>query len=200
MHDDERASDTELAAAVARGDAAAFEQLVARYGTDVWNFATRWCADRQQVPDLVQEVWIKVWHGAAGFRGDARLRTWLFAIVHRTGVDFARHDERRPRTVALPDPDRTDADLGAIAGPEDGVAERDRLRRALALIPPGHRTAILLRHLLAMPYPEIAEVCGVSEANARSWVARGRVALTRLLAVPDTVESADVPAGRVPLS
>ena len=79
--------DQALMASVKRGDRQAFESLYSRHGPPILRFLYRLCADRALAEDLTQDVFLKVWHAAAGWRPIGRVSTWLFQIANpRTGA------------------------------------------------------------------------------------------------------------------
>ena len=83
--------ENDLIARARVGDRAAFGELVRRHRDAVYRFATRWVSDPDYALDIAQETFVRAFKGLEGYRGDARLRTWLFSIA----LNVARSSARR---------------------------------------------------------------------------------------------------------
>ena len=89
----DRLSDHVLVHNAALGDADAFEQIVARDGPEMFRYARNMLSDHGAAEEVVQDAFVAAWKGLDTFRGDAKLRTWLFSMVSHKVVDH-----RPPRT------------------------------------------------------------------------------------------------------
>src|SRR5205823_11615563 len=96
MRDTGRASDIELLRSHVAGDADAFGELVRRHRDRVWAVAMRVLRDPQEAEDAVQDAFLAALRGAAGFRGEAAVTTWLHRITLNASLDRVR---RRKPTV-----------------------------------------------------------------------------------------------------
>jgi RNA polymerase sigma-70 factor (ECF subfamily) len=89
-------SDEALVALTGRGDDRALAELYDRHGRVAFGLALRVLRESALAEDAVQEAFLAVWRGAAGYlaeRGSAR--TWLLTLVHRRAVDLVRREARR---------------------------------------------------------------------------------------------------------
>jgi RNA polymerase sigma-70 factor (ECF subfamily) len=93
---------------VGQGDALACRALVARHLPRIVGFAGRLLGDRSEAEDVAQEVFMRVWTHAAGWRPEARVTTWL----HRVAINLCA-DRRKGRRAVPP------ASLDAVAEPVD---------------------------------------------------------------------------------
>ncbi|HSW01137.1 MAG TPA: RNA polymerase sigma factor [Sedimentisphaerales bacterium] len=140
----EISTEPDLAVQFRRGDDSAFDRIVARHSAEVAALANRLLGWPGDVDDVVQEVFIAAFLGLRKFRGQCRLRTWLFAIT----VNKCRSWRlRRRRLLSLAKVD----DPEAIAGPDPGSdkAAMDeetftRVRRAVQALPRKYREVIVL--------------------------------------------------------
>ena len=90
--------DRTLVAAVAAGDQRALETLYQRHGSACFGYLLRRLdGDRPAAEDLLQDLMLAAWRGAAAFRGDSEVRTWLLGIAHHLWLQELRHRSRRPR-------------------------------------------------------------------------------------------------------
>src|SRR5215471_691977 len=91
-------TETELIAAVLRGDAASFEPLVQKYSPRVFATARRYARLESEVEDVVQEVWLKAFQKLNSFRGEAPFEHWLMRLDVRTSYDCLRRRHRNRET------------------------------------------------------------------------------------------------------
>lgn len=171
------------------GDVLGFEQIVRHYSGMVFSLAAR-LVGPTEAEDVVQETFLRAWHGLERFRSESSLKTWLYAIaLNRARV---RHGTlARLRAVFTPGRTRGDdafASLDDAAAPALSPEEnalladrRRRLRAALHTLPDEFRVAVVLRDLEELSYEEIAEVLGVPIGTVRSRLARGRAQLKERL-------------------
>jgi RNA polymerase sigma-70 factor (ECF subfamily) len=92
-------SDEALACRAARGDEAAFEQLVIRHQDKLYTLALRVTLSEADAYDCVQEGLIAAWRALPRFRGDARFSTWMYRIVVRKAYDAIDRRKRTPEPV-----------------------------------------------------------------------------------------------------
>jgi RNA polymerase sigma-70 factor (ECF subfamily) len=200
--------DQRLLSALQAGDELAYEQLIQRFQTPVYNLAYRLLGDQADASDVLQEVFLKVFRNVSHFRGDSSLRTWLYRIAvnesHNRRRWLFRH--RRGETGiedAFDDSDVRDKPLMDTGEtPFDFTMNREAqilLEEGLAAINPVFRAVLVLREIEEMSYEEIAGVLEVSIGTVKSRIVRGREALRRYIAsrlnpapsmqlVPGTVE------------
>jgi RNA polymerase sigma-70 factor (ECF subfamily) len=163
-------SDQHLLAQTARGDQAAFEELYERFELPVYNYLLRLVCEQAVAEDLLQEVFMAVWNGAGGFRGQAQVRTWIFHIAHNQAVSWLRSHRSN---VAYDD----STGLYAQDDPEREAMENwrnDHLRRAVSRLNPSLRAVVELAFFNELSYTEIAAVvsCPVGTVKSRMSSAR----------------------------
>ncbi len=128
----------------------------------------------RDVDDLVQETFIAVFRALPGFRGDAKLSTWIDRIAVR--VVFGHLRKKRP-SVSL---DAIGEVIAPIADVDDRAAARDGLRRlytVLGRLAPEARIAFVLFAIDGRSIAEVAAVIGTTTVTAklRIWRARREV-------------------------
>ena len=165
--------DAELMHRWRRGDAAAFAALVDRWQQPVGRFLLRLVGRPDRVPDLCQEVFLRVLRAAPRYREAGRFSTWLFQIALNVARDAGRRGRHAPEPLAdVPGDDATDE-----------ACERRELARAVACavaeLPPPQREVLALRHDQGMSFEEMARVLGTPATTLKS---RFAAALHRLRA------------------
>lgn len=131
--------------------------------------------------DLTQETFLKAERTRARYRGEASVKTWLFAIALNLARDHFRAAARRGIVSDLKAAEGLpSADLGAeLAAMQKEMATC--IGRYVLQLPATQREAVALHDIGGLDHAQIARHLGVSEGNARVLVHRGRSALRRLL-------------------
>lgn len=168
------------------GDLDAFNSVVEHYQTAVYNVCLRMLAGRETAEDVTQETFLLAYRAIGGFRG-GNLRAWLLRIASNACYDEIRRQARRPAQSldAYPDPPAVyPISQPGWAEPESAALQnelRREIERAISLLPPDQRLAIILCDVQGMRYEEIAEVMRSSTGTVTSRVSRGRAKLRESL-------------------
>ncbi|HSL77905.1 MAG TPA: sigma-70 family RNA polymerase sigma factor [Candidatus Limnocylindrales bacterium] len=171
----------------------AFDALVIAHQDRLYTIALRMLGDTGDAEEATQDALVRAYRALASY-DDARirelhLRGWLTTIVlNRCRSVGARRATRGPRPVSI------DAEASAsrpVVEPEavgetgpsavaERHAERDRWAARLGALPAHYRTAVILRHVDGLSYPEAAAVLGRPEGTVKAQVHRG-IALLRTM-------------------
>jgi RNA polymerase sigma-70 factor (ECF subfamily) len=169
---DDDAQDRALLDAHVAGDRDAFTTLVRRHQDRLWAVALRTLGDREDAADALQEALISAYRSAGGYRGDAKVTTWLHRIVVNACLDRIRRNKVRP-TVPMPDD-------GGPVDPHDRLGDREtamEIEAALATLPEEQRAALVLVDVQGLPVDDAAAALGVPSGTVKSRCARGRARL-----------------------
>ena len=172
----DRLSDETLLAGLGSGDADAAAAFVRRFQSRVYGLALTMLHDPGLAEEAAQEAFVRAWRYAGTYDARrARVSTWLLTIARNVALDRARLRSATPL-----DPDAVLAQLDA-AEPSAGLdlAERDRLRAALAELPADQRRALVLAAYGGRTAREIAESDGLPLGTVKTRI---RTAMTRLRA------------------
>ena len=176
-----------------RGEAAAFERLVAEHTGDVYALLYRLTTDPEEARDLTQETFLRAFQSISRFRGDANLKTWIYRIAVNQARNRWRWWRRRKRDVTVSldaTDDRRDQPLSAMlrnddaVDPEQETLARERegqLREALLGLRRSYREAVILRDVDGFSYEEVADTLQISIGTVKSRISRGRLELRRKL-------------------
>lgn len=175
-------TDAALLDRYAAGDPVAARALTLRLVPRALGYAGRLLGDAAEAEDVAQEAMLRLWRAAPGWRsGEAQVTTWLYRVVTNLCTDRLRSRKRRPVTALETAPEMADGDPGAMAG----MIEADRmaaLQAALDALPDRQRQAVVLRHIEGLTNPEIAAVMDIGVEAVESLTARGKRALSAILA------------------
>ena len=185
--------DETLVAQAAKGNREAFDELVTRYQSRMFQLVRILTSGDADAEDLVQDTFVRAYRAVGQFRGDSTFRTWL----HRIAVNVVRshvarrsgRSDRKTLTYARgtsPDAERDDeeAEIGRVAADEDlenAVVRRRMIDQALARLPPDLRLLITLRDVQGLEYREIALITGLPMGTVESRIFRGRQRLRSML-------------------
>lgn len=159
------------------GDARAFEELVVSHQHRVFGVALRMLNNGAEAEEIAQETFLRAHGSLAEFRGDAKLSTWLYAIVSRLCLNrLASADRRVVRSGDEMLLRVADAGRGPDANAERGELEA-ALHRAIADLPEERRVVVVLRDLEGMAYEEIARALDLELGTVRSRLHRARMDL-----------------------
>ena len=181
--------DRELVRRWKAGDESAFEQIVRKYQQTVFNVICHNIGHRNDVEDIAQKVFAKVFFSLAKFDNNRPFFPWLYRIAVNQSYDELRRLRRRKvltfTELSLDETDRIEALMSQNAvmpsSPEETRELQELLLKMLGQLPEQQRMAIVLRDLEDMPYDQMAQVLKCTEQAARLKVFRARSRLRELL-------------------
>src|SRR5579859_5453623 len=166
-------TDEELMRDLARGRQDALGPLYSRYASLVFNLGVQ-SLDRTAAEELVQEVFLTIWRGAAGFdSSQGPFRPWLLRLTHWKILNELRRRRRRP---AVDDGAELEQSVDREPGPEERAWQRDNetiVKSALAALPPKQRQAIALAFLEDMTHEQVARTLDVPLGTAKTRIRSG---------------------------
>lgn len=163
-----------------RGDDSAFDRIVERHGAEIAALANRLLAWPQDVDDVVQEVFTSAFTGLKKFRGQCRLRTWLFTITINKCRSYRYRRLFRRHEVALDDAVQPCSDDSAATGAM--AAERlAHIRRAVRTLPPKYHEVVVLRYLEGLETSEVCRLLGISANTMQVRLSRAKSQLKESL-------------------
>jgi len=171
--------DIELIERMARGDSQALDELYARYGGALLGFLSSRLNNRQLAEEVLQDVMLAAWKNAGSFRGDSKVKTWLYVIARNRAINTQR--KRSLDMVQLNESYRYPSDE---TGPMERVikqANREVVRSAIDQLPEGQREVLTLTFYNQLTGPETAEVLGISEGTVKSRLHRAKHQLKHIL-------------------
>lgn len=176
----EQLTDQALVERVLQGDKKAFNLLVSRYQNRVAGLLTRYVSPND-IPDVVQESFIKAYRSIGAFRGDSAFYTWLYRIAVNTAKNYLTAQGRRPPNEDILAEEAESYDVGSnlrdVATPENEMLSNELKKIVFDTIKglqEDLRTAITLREIEGLSYEEIAEIMECPVGTVRSRIFRAR--------------------------
>jgi RNA polymerase sigma-70 factor (ECF subfamily) len=194
-------SEQALVDAAKGGDEAAFRRLVEPLSRELSAYAYRMLGGYQDAEDALQETRLKAWRHLGSYEPTASFRAWLYRIATNTCLDMLRQLQRRvlPQDVGppvAPGPPTTamredvawlepypDALLPATSSPEETLRLHESVRlafvRAMQVLPPRQRAALILHDVLDFGVSEVAAMLETTVPAINSALQRARASLER---------------------
>lgn len=181
---DDRQDATWLGAVARNRDADAFRALFERYFAPVYVFIERRVGDGELARELASDVFFEVWQQASGYRGEAKVSTWLFGIARFKSLEAARGQRRYKRSRVLPGGDDLLSHVPEPRSATTQVGAREELQRvveAMNRLPRDQREALELAVIEGLEPEEIASRQRISRDTVKTRVSRARRSLRRML-------------------
>jgi RNA polymerase sigma-70 factor (ECF subfamily) len=171
-------TDAAIVRRVLTGDTEAFGGLVERHYDRCVRLALHIVGNREDAEDAVQDTFLRAYRYLSGYQERERFAAWLYRIlVNQCRSALAR---RRRVEAPLPDWERAPVDVDAEQ-PVEREAMREELARALALLPPEQREAVVLKFGEDLTYDEMAAITGTGISALKMRVKRACERLRSLL-------------------
>ncbi len=173
-------NEADIVARAARGDKAAFSQIVEIYQNKVYGICLRMLKNEPDALDASQDTFLKIYRSLGRYQKRAAFSTWVYHIATNTCLDALRKKANHP-VLALDEeisPAHSEAsaeatvlkkfDMGDVAAAIDALDDEKRL-------------AIVLRDIYGLSYEEIAQITNVNLGTLKSRISRARAQLRNQL-------------------
>lgn len=168
------------------GDRPAFDELVARYQRYVFNLIYQHLGRSDDLDDVAQEVFLRIFKFIRKYRGNASLESWIYKIVLNYCRTFARRRSTWARIFGVQantrgDEERTYELLDSVPSetydPAKTVEQRrlaEDILEAVHSLPDIYRDILIMREVNELSYEEIAQILGISIGTVKSRISRAR--------------------------
>ncbi|MBI2842904.1 MAG: sigma-70 family RNA polymerase sigma factor [Armatimonadetes bacterium] len=159
--------DVELVRRACGGDLAAYSALVERHKRAVYSIVSRMVTNKDDVDDLVQEIFVTAYRSIGRFRGKSAYSTWLYRIAVNASIKCSKKMKAR-QSISIDDPETGIADTlasSAGAGPPEAAEQcerREAVRKAIERLSEKHRTAVVLHYFEDYTCEQIAGILNCS--------------------------------------
>jgi len=150
-----------------------FAQLVREHKTTIYTVCYMFSKDKEEVEDLFQEVWIALWRGFNGSRGECNIRSWIYRVSLNTCITAERKKRRRADSVRL------DMNINLFSDTDEDSRQAQMLRKRIGKLGVFDR-AIILLWLENLSYEEIGAIVGISAKNVSVRLVRIREQLKNM--------------------
>jgi RNA polymerase sigma-70 factor (ECF subfamily) len=171
--------ETELISRCQQGDPDALKEIFDQYHKKVYRVAYGVVRQREEALDIVQEVFIKLYHSIKNFKGKSKFYTYLYRMAMNTAIDHARKMGRSPFS-RLEEMEGFQPSEGVEKRPDSILLHKEleeRVKVALEKLPTDQRMALIFREVEGLSYQEMAEAmgCSIGTVMSRLHYARKRI-------------------------
>jgi RNA polymerase sigma-70 factor (ECF subfamily) len=175
--------ETEMISRCQQGDQEALKEIFDKYHKKVYRIAYGVVRQREEALDIVQEVFIKLFHSIKNFKGRSHFYTYLYRMVMNTAIDHARKTGKQ--TISSLDQEGSFQPSDDLEkGPERILLQKEleeKVKLAMDKLPAEQRAALIFRDVEGLSYREMAEAMGCSIGTVMSRLHYGRKRIQELL-------------------
>jgi RNA polymerase sigma-70 factor (ECF subfamily) len=166
------AADSDLVAAVARGDREALRELYERHAPWLTLRLTRRCGDADAVDDALQDTFLAVWRQASRYDGRGEVAAWIWGIAVRRLIDLLRRRPRRELVLLHREEPEPSVEETVLLGVEYGD-----LAGALGRLSPELRAVVQATVLDGLSTREAGRLVGIPAGTVKTRMMRARAQL-----------------------
>jgi RNA polymerase sigma-70 factor (ECF subfamily) len=152
------------------GDLAAFDAIYAATSARLFAVCLRLCGDREEAASMMQDAYVQAWRRLGAFRGESLFTSWLHRIAVNAVLMERRGRGRREARVVPAD----DAILELAPARSTSTELGIDIERAIAALPEGARTALVLHDIEGYTHAEIGEMLGIAPGTVKAQLHRAR--------------------------
>ena len=149
-----------------------YNDSVDKYSDGLYRFVLKNIRNDEQAKDIIQETFEKLWVKVSEVSA-AKVKSYLFTTAYHTMIDVIRKESRKENFDSIPPVE----DIHT----EQYSDLQEVLSQAIEKLPEAQRSVILLRDYEGYSYSEISEITGLSEAQVKVYIYRGRLSLKSYL-------------------
>lgn len=173
-------NDAELINQILGGNMNAFTFLVNRYQKLVVHITGRLIQRQDELEDVCQEVFLKVYQNLGKYRNECKLSTWIATIAYNTSINYLRKFKKGDTISSDENPVMANvSDTKAIDF--ERIDLHQYIRNQIELLPVQYRTVLTLFHLEEFSYQEIEQITGMPEGTVKSYLFRAKALLKEKL-------------------
>ena len=167
-------SDEQLIAGCLKGDKLSQRDLYDRYSRKMFGVCLRYCNNREDAEEVLQEGLLKVFHKLADFKKEGALESWIKRIIINTALDFYRRNKNKQRETEWQD------NITISIEPLTELKTKELLQ-VIQNLPLGFRTVFNLYAIEGYNHGEIAGMLNISEGTSKSQYSRARQHLMSMI-------------------
>ncbi|MBU0506489.1 MAG: sigma-70 family RNA polymerase sigma factor [bacterium] len=148
-----------------QGELTGFSDLYKSYARMIRSVLYKFCQP-EEIDDLVQDAFIKIWNGLPRFKQNCKLKTWVYRVTYNLALDHVR---KKKLKIA-------DIDLQRIsAGSEENeFMKKDLVQKSLTTLTEEHRAVLVLHSMEGLSVDEVADVLEIPSGTVKSRLHHAR--------------------------
>jgi RNA polymerase sigma-70 factor (ECF subfamily) len=146
---------------------AGYTRIIKKYQEKLYWHIRRMVVEHEDANDVLQNMFIKVWHGLENFREDSQLYTWLYRIATNECLTFLEQQKKRS-AISLSDVEGGLSNKLKADKNFDANKLEWKLQMAIQQLPEKQRAVFNLRYYDEMPYEKMSKVLETSEGALKA--------------------------------
>ncbi len=177
-------SEQQLVERAKNGDTKAFEELMKRTQTNIYNLGLRLLGNKEDAADLMQETYIKAYENLDRFEGRSSFSTWLYRIATNNALMKLRKEKNKKVSI---DELKKFGDKSYKIEISDwsenpssyfkSAELKEVLQKAIDSLPPKYKSVFILHDVEGLPLAEVARILSLSVPAVKTRVHRSRMYL-----------------------
>lgn len=163
-------TDEKIVREILKGEPGLFRVLVSRHQGRIFAVGMRFCRNREDARDFVQDVFLRAFNSLESFRGESRFASWLAKIAYNHGINTVRGRREYESLVE-------EYAGGGWPGPETALVRKEirtALAKAVGGLPERYRLCLDLYFFFGLTHQEIRELTGFPVNTIKSHVFRAK--------------------------
>jgi RNA polymerase sigma factor (sigma-70 family) len=166
--------DNELVSGVVSGDLRAFNLLVEQYQRLVFHVVGKMIDNQQDVEDVCQEVFIKIYRGLHLFGFRSKLSTWIASIAYLSSVNHLKKAKKHALSFEQPDLEKLTLADGNLVEELTQKNLTTNIHKMVNRLPALYKVLVNLYHFYGFSYLEMVKITGIPEGTIKSHLFRAR--------------------------
>jgi len=175
-------NDKELVDQILEGNIKAFKVLISNNERIVLHMVHRLIQNNEDVQDVAQEVFIKVYKNIGNFKFQSKISTWIAQIAYSTSINhLKKFSDKAKLTDSIDDFEHFHQ---TYENPESLLEKKNKtefIHSEIEKLPIKYRTVLTLYHLNEFSYEEIEKITGMPEGTVKNYLFRARKILKEKL-------------------
>lgn len=180
-------SEEELIEGCQKGKRKAQSQLYNQYCGAMLAIAMRYCENRTEAEDALQDAFVNIFKRIKDFEGrhEGSLTAWIKTIVINSALSLNRKNKKHNYSEDISEMRIADPGSNSIEEDNSDEAKRERIMNAVQELPAGYRAVFNLYVMEGYSHKEIADILDVSENTSKSQLSKARKYLKAYLGIND---------------
>ncbi|MCX6765508.1 MAG: RNA polymerase sigma factor [Candidatus Moranbacteria bacterium] len=182
----EELSDSKLVALALKKIPPASQEIVRRYQKKLFAYLYHLVGNKEEVEDILQNVFIKVYGNLSHFDKSKKFSSWIYRIAHNEAVNILKKRGRR-RLVSLEDISTSKDKLETSSSEKSPIDSwinkelKKEVQIAIDRLPSKYKEVLILRYFLDKSYEEMSEILGKPVNTVGTLLNRARKKLLQII-------------------